>query len=340
MRIGILGSIAWRIPPRHYGGWESVAHLLAEGLVGRGHEVTLFATADSETRARLVSVAPRALEEDRSLPSRAYETLHIANAFEHARELDVLHNHTGVYATALSRLVSTRVVTTLHGSAAESDSRLIYTRYREQPYVSITDAERQLAPELNYVATVYNGIQVADTPPSVQPEDYLLVVGRLSPDKGIHLAVEVAQLIGRRLVIAGIVPDSNREYFETQVRPHLDGERISFFGPCTTEQRTELMSHAYAFLHLITYHEAFGLTMVEAMAAGAPVIAFPKGSVPELVRDGETGFIVDTVQAAAEALDRVPSLDRVRSWEWTRQRFSAEQMVDGYEQVYARVLAR
>jgi len=340
LRIGVLGPIAWRVPPRHYGGWESVAHLLAEGLARRGHDTTLFATADSITSAKLSSVASRPLEEDRSLPSRVYETLHTAAAFEQAHNLDVLHNNAGVFATALSRLVETPVLTTLHGSAAEADSRLVYSRYREQPYVSITDAERALAPELNYVATVYNGIEVPAEPPDGDHDDYLLVVGRLSPDKGVHHAVELAQLTGRRLVIAGIVPDANREYYETRIVPHVDGRRIEYIGPCDAEQRDELMRRAYAYLHLITYAEAFGLTIVEAMAVGAPVIVFPLGSARELVRDGETGFIVGSVQEAAEALERIPSLDRRRCWSWTKEQFSADSMVEGYIRVYERLAAR
>lgn len=340
MKIGILASIAWRVPPRQYGGWESVAHLLTEGLVRRGHDVTLFASGDSITQAQLVSVAPHPLEEDRSLPSRATETLHIVTAYEHAGDLDVLHNHAGVYGAVLSRLVDVPVVTTLHGSAAEGDSKSLYMRYREQPYVSITDAERALAPALNYVATVYNGIDEASLSPPAPSDDYLLFLGRLSPDKGVHHAVRVAQLTGRRLVISGIIPDSNREYFEREIAPFVDGRQIQFVGPSDPPRRNALMRKAYAFLHLITYHEAFGLTMAEALAAGAPVIALRRGSVPELVLDGETGFIVDTVEAAAGAVARIPSISRTRCAEWARDRFSSAHMVEGYERVYEAVSER
>lgn len=334
MRIGILASAAWRVPPRAYGGWESVAHHLAEGLTLRGHDVTLFATGDSVTRARLLSVVPRPLEEDPSLSARIYETLHLANAYEQASSYDVLHNNAGVYGTVLSRLNPKPVLTTLHGSAAEPDSRLAYRRYREQPYVSISDAERELAPELNYVATVYNGVECDTLPEATEPDDYLLFLGRLSPDKGAHHAVKLAQLTGRRLLLAGIIPESNRAYFEREVEPHLDGERIQYIGPADVERRNALMRRAYAFLHLVTYHEAFGLTMVEAMAVGAPVIGMRRGSVPELVRDGETGFVVDTVEEAAMALDRVPGVSRAACAAWARERFSAQRMVEGYERVY------
>jgi len=277
MRIGILGPISWRVPPRHYGGWELVTHNLVEGLVARGHEVTLFATADSQTSGRLVSLCPRPLSEDPALPSRVYESLHTALAFEYASEFDLIHNHMGCHPVCYSRLIPVPMVTTLHGSAAEDGSRLIYSRYRDSHYVSITNAERRLAPELNYLDTVYNGIEVQAFDFSPHRGDYLLVLGRMSPDKGIHAAIAVAQRSGMRLVLSGIVPRENEEYFETQVKPHLKEGVIDFIGPADHALKNRLLQGAYAFLHLITYQEAFGLTMVESMACGTPVIAVPSG---------------------------------------------------------------
>jgi len=338
MRIGILGPISWRIPPRHYGGWELVTYNLAEGLVARGHDVTLFATADSETSARLLSICPRPLSEDPSLPPRVYESLHMALALEHAAEFDLIHNHMGCYPVCCSRVIPVPMVTTLHGSAAEDHSRIIYSRYRDSFYVSITDAERRLAPDLNYVDTVYNGIDVRAFDFSDRHGDYLLVLGRMSPDKGIHSAIAVAQRCGIRLILAGIVPRENEEYFETQVRPHLKPGFIDFIGPADHAAKNRLMRGAYALLHLITYHEAFGLTMVEAMACGTPVIAVPMGSVPELVLHGETGFWADDVEEACSVLPQVAHLDRARCRQWVEERFGLDQMVDRYMQVYERVL--
>ena len=338
MKIGVLGPISWRIPPRHYGGWELVTYNLVEGLVARGHQVTLFATADSQTSARLLSVCPRPLSEDPTLPPRVYESLHAALAFEHAREFDLIHNHMGCYPVCFSRLVPVPLITTLHGSAAEDHSRLIYSRHRDSYYISITDAERQLAPELNYVDTVYNGIAVDSFDFNPTPGDYLVVVGRMSPDKGIHAAIAVAQRSGMRLVLAGIVPRENEEYFETQVRPFLRKGFIDFVGPADHARKNRLLGGAYAFLHLITYHEAFGLTMVESMACGTPVIAVPMGSVPELVLHGETGFWADDVEEVCRVLPRVADLDRGRCRRWVEERFGVDQMVDRYVQVYDRVL--
>ncbi len=339
MRIGVLGPISWRIPPRHYGGWELVTHNLVEGLVARGHQVTLFATADSETSAKLMSICPRPLSEDRTLPARMYESLHAALAFEHAAEFDLIHNHLGSYPMCYARLIPVPLVTTLHGSAAENHSATIYRRYRDSCYVSITDAERRLAPDLNYVATVHNGIDVNAFDFNPHPENYLLVLGRMSPDKGIHSAVAVAERSGMRLILAGIVPHENEEYFETEVRPHLKPGAIEFIGPADHALRNRLMRGAYALLHLVTYEEAFGLTMVEAMACGTPIIATPKGSVPELVVNGKTGYWSNDVENVCRVLPKVAELNRGDCRRWVEERFGVDQMVDRYVEVYERVLA-
>ena len=343
MKIGILAPIAWRTPPLHYGGWERVASQLTEGLVRRGHAVTLFATADSQTEAKLESVCPHPLtQEGSTLDSRVYETLHIAYTYERAAtlKLDLLHNHAGCFGVPPARLAPCAVVTTLHGSAAETGSRTLYERYAEQAYVSISDAERRLAPDLNYAATVYNGIDVRSFTPRAHPEDYLIVVGRMSPDKGIHLAIRVAQQSGRRLVLAGIVPPENQGYFREAVEPYLQAGRVEFVGPVNHEQKNRWLAGAYASLHLVTYEEAFGLTMTESMACGTPVVAVRRGSVPELIEDGKTGFIVPVgeeasiVRAAAQALTRVPTLDRRHIRDYTQRTFDTEHMVLGYERVY------
>lgn len=340
VRVGIVAPVAWRVPPRHYGGWESVAYLHAEGLVRRGHDVTLFASSDSITSAHLESVVPRPLEEDTSLPRRALETLHLAHALEHAARFDLLHNHAGVYGTVLSRLSAVPVVTTLHGSAAEADSRMLYEHYREQPYISISNAERRLAPDLNYLATVYNGIDTTNLPPVHGSEGYLLYVGRVARDKGVHNCVRVAQVTSMPLLIAGIVSTSDQEYFDREIAPNLDASQIQYIGPVDSAERTVLMSRAVACLHLIEYEEAFGLTMAEAMAVGAPVIAFNRGSVPEVVRNGLAGYIVDSVDEAVVAVAQVGKLNRERCSAWARDTFSAERMVEGYVRVYRSILEK
>ena len=350
MNIGILAPIAWRTPPQHYGGWELVASQLTEGLVRRGHAVTLFATADSLTDARLESICPHPLTQAGSiLDSRVYETLHIAHAYERAKalKLDILHNHAGCFGVPPARTASFPVATTLHGSAAETGSRTLYEHYPEQQYVSISNAERQLAPNLHYAATVYNGIDVDAFSLNAHAEDYLIVIGRMSPDKGIHLAIEVARRSKRRLVLAGIVPGENKSYFEQQIQPHLQKGEVEFVGPVDHAQKNYWLSRAYASLHLVTYEEAFGLTMAESMACGTPVVAVCRGSVPELIKDGKTGFIVSAeeneeaiVQAAVQSLASVGTLDRAYIRDDTRRRFDTSVMVAGYERVYGEILGR
>jgi glycosyltransferase involved in cell wall biosynthesis len=342
VRIGILGPIAWRIPPRTYGGWEQVTGNLADGLVARGHDVTLFATADSITTARLSSVVAQPLAENRDLGklAREYEALHIASALARASEFDVVHNHAGCFAACAASLVATPVITTLHGSAAEEGSRLIYRRHRNLPYVSITDAERRLCPELHYIATVYNGIAVDRFPFRDRAGSYLLCIGRMSPDKGIHLAIRAAAQAGMPLVLAGIVPEENAAYFDAQIRPHLAGGAVEFLGPVTHAEKAPLMAGAAASLHLVTYEEAFGLTITESLACGTPVIATRRGSIPELLRHGETGFIVDHVDEVAGLVARLGEIDRHACRIDAEARFAVARMVAGYERCYGALLGR
>jgi glycosyltransferase involved in cell wall biosynthesis len=309
-------------------------------LVRRGHQVTLFASGDARTSARLASIIPHPFSEDpdRLRHARTWESLHAASAFERAADFDLLHNHLGSFPVCWSRLLPIPLVTTLHGSGAEAESRLIYRRYPEGPYVSISDAERRLVPDLHYAATVYNGIAPERFPFSGRHGDYLLVLGRMSPDKGIHLAIQVARSVGLPLVLAGIVPPEDERYFAEQIEPCLGGD-VRFVGPADQRQKGELYAGALALLHLVTYEEAFGLVMIEAMACGCPVIAARRGSVPELVRHGQTGFIVDDTMQAAAAVGRVGTLDRAACRRHVQEHFTIDRMVAGYEQVYRHVLS-
>ena len=331
MRVGMLAPIAWRVPPRHYGPWELVVSRLTEGLVARGVDVTLFATADSVTSATLVAVAPRPYEEDPTVDVKVAECLHIAAAFERAAEFDVLHNHFDFLPLTWSRLVDTPVVTTLHGLSSE---RIVpvYRQYDDRvAYVAISDADRH--PSLSYAATVHHGIPVDEVPVGAGSADGTLAFfGRIHPDKGTAEAIEVARRCGRPLVLAGIVQD--RDYFDAEVRPHLDDDRVRYLGPVGPEQRDAVLGGADALLHLVRFAEPFGLSMVEAMACGTPVIATPLGSVPEVVADGRTGFHVEGVDAAVAAVGRLAELDRADCRAHVEQRFGVDRMVDGYLEVY------
>jgi glycosyltransferase involved in cell wall biosynthesis len=335
MRVAMLAPISWRVPPRHYGPWERVVSLLTEGLVERGVDVTLFATADSVTQARLEAVCPRPLEEDASLDPKVWESLHIANAFEKADRFDLIHNHYDFLPLTYTGLFSTPVVTTIHGFS--SDRILpVYRRYdRRVAYVSISDADRD--PSLSYEATVYHGIDLAEFTPRERPGRGLVCFGRIHPDKGVAEAVAVAKATGLPLVIAGIVHD--RDYFEREIAPHLDGDQIRYVGSLGPAERDELLGSALALVHLVAFDEPFGLSMIEAMACGTPVIARHRGSDPEVVDEGITGFVVEDVAGAIAAVDRVARLDRRAVRARVAERFSRDRMVADYIDVYERVLS-
>ncbi len=338
MRIGMLAPIAWRVPPRHYGPWERVVSILTEGLVERGVDVTLFATADSITKARLVAVCPRGYEEDPELDPKVWEGLHIAEAFERARagEFDLLHNHFDFLPLTYSGLVDIPVLTTIHGFSSERILP-VYEKYNGRVYyVSISDADRH--PKLDYIATVYHGIPLEEFTLHSEPGDYLLFFGRIHHDKGTAEAIEVAKRSGMKLIIAGIIQD--QRYFDEKVKPHLDGEQIVYVGSVGGRERDELLGGAYALLHLINFDEPFGLSLVEAMATGTPVIARPRGAVPEVIVDGETGFFARSVEEAVEALPKVRELDRARIRRHVEEKFSRERMVEDYLRVYQEILRR
>ena len=331
-RIAILSPVAWRTPPRQYGAWETVASNIAEGLAARGWDVTLFATGDSLTRAHLHAVVARGYEEDRSIDPKVAEYLHIPEVFEHASEFDLIHSHYDFMALAFSRLVTTPVLTTIHGFSSPAIMP-VYEKYRDGYFVSISDSDR--APGLNYLATVYNGIDLALYPPRSTSGEDLIFIGRIHPDKGVHLAIETARQSGRRLIIAGIVQDTG--YFEREVRVHLDDEQISYIGPVGVAEKNALFARAFALLHLNTIPERFGLVLAEANAAGVPVIAMDLGSCREVIEDGVTGFLVTNVAEAVTALGRVPAIDARACRKRVEERFSIATMVAAYERVYEKI---
>src|SRR5271169_6667202 len=297
-RVAVLSPIAWRTPPRQYGAWETVASNVTEGLVARGWDVTLFASKDSVTRAHLHAVVDKGYEEDSAVDPKVAEYLHISELFERAAEFDLIHSHYDFMALTYTRLVKTPVLTTIHGF---SSSRIMpaYQKYRDGYFVSISDSDR--ASGLNYLATVYNGIDLSLYPLRKSAGDDLVFLGRIHPDKGAHLAIAVARMSGLPLVIAGIIQD--QKYFREQVEPHLDGT-IRFIGPVDVGGKNDLFAKARALLHLNTIPERFGLVLAEANAAGVPVIAMDLGSCREVVQDGKTGFLVNSVNEAARALER------------------------------------
>ena len=330
-RVAVLSPVAWRTPPRQYGAWETVASNVAEGLTARGWDVTLFATGDSVTRARLHAVVPLGYEEDRTVDPKVAEYLHISEVFEHAGEFDLIHSHYDFMALSYSRLVRTPVLTTIHGF---SSPRImpVYEKYRDGYFVSISDSDR--AAGLRYVGTVYNGIDLDLYPLRERGGEALVFLGRIHPDKGTHLAIAVAQQSGRPLLIAGIIQDEG--YFREQVEPHLNGQ-IRYVRPVDVAGKNALFGAALALLHLNTIPERFGLVLAEANAAGVPVIAMDLGSCREVIADGETGFLVNDVADAVAAVGRVGAIADAACRERVERLFSVETMVAGYERAYQAV---
>ncbi len=330
----MLAPIAWRTPPRHYGPWEQFASSLTEGLVAAGHHVTLFATADSVTAADLVATSACGWSEDETIDAKVAECLHIASVFERADDFDVIHNGFDFLPLTYSDLVTTPVVTTIHGFSSE---RIVpvYQRYDGVgAYVSISDADRH--PSLSYAATIHHGINTDEFAVHPDPGEHLLFFGRIHPDKGTAHAIEVARHCGRRLDIAGIIQDEN--YFRDAVAPFLDGEQVRYLGPVDAADRAEVLGGAHALLHLIDFDEPFGYSVVEAMACGTPVIANNRGSMSELIEHGVTGYLVDDLDAAVAAVDAATTLDRPKIAELTTGRFTIEAMIDKYVDVYRDVI--
>ncbi len=335
MRIAMIAPIAWRTPPRHYGPWELVTSLLTEGLVKLGVDVTLFATQDSLTTACLDAVVPAPYSEDPSIDAKVWEHRHLAHVFEQADKFDLIHNQADFPAHAFSGLVSTPMVTTIHGFSSERILPM-YQPYQDRVhYVAISAADRH--PDLRYAATIHHGIAQADFPLDEAGGEGLVYFGRIHPHKGAREAIAVARATGRRLDIYGPVQDQG--YFEREVLPHVDGDRVVYHGSVGGAQRARALGGAHALLHLISFAEPFGLAVVEAMVCGTPVIATRRGAMPELIEHRHTGLLIDTPEDAAAAVGEVGDLDRRIVSAIARNRFSAERMAKDYLRLYRRILA-
>jgi glycosyltransferase involved in cell wall biosynthesis len=342
MRIAQIAPLWEQVPPPAYGGIELVVSLLTDELVRRGHEVTLFASGDSQTLAKLESIHPRALRLDSSVKEYGiYEMLHLSNIYEQAAEFDLIHSHVGCAALPYARLIKTPTVHTLHGIFTP-DNRKLFTYASEQPYVSISDAQREPDLGLNCLATVYNGINVNSFKFHAQPDApaYLAFLGRMSPEKGPHHAIEIAKRTGIPLKMAGKIDVVDREFYDREIAPHIDGEFIQFMGEANHTEKNELMGRAIATLFPITWREPFGLVMVEALAAGSPVIAMNMGSVPEVIADGKVGFVCDTVDECVASVGRLAEINRSACRQHVQDNFSAQSMTAGYEAVYAQMLVK
>lgn len=340
MRIAQIAPLVERVPPKTYGGTERVVHALTEELVKRGHEVTLFATADSETSAHLQPMYPRSLREARvnDLYGANYPTLlSMGVAYRMQDQFDIIHDHLGPMSLPIAEFADVPVVTTMHGPFTIENRRL-YQTFRRPVVATISHSQLRHAGSINHAGMVHNGLIFDDYPFQKDPEGYLLCVGRLTPEKGIHLAIEVAKELDMRLIIAAKLEAMNQNYFDNYIRPGLSG-RIEWIGEVDMNQRNELMSKALCFLHPAMWREPFGLTIIEAQACGCPVIAFDRGAMSEVIKNGETGFVVDDVEEMTEAILNIGTIDRRVCRDYARREFNAAHMTDGYEQIYNKLVA-
>lgn len=355
MRIAMLAPINWPLPPDGYGPWELVAHNLTEALVESGHDVTLFAAGGTQSSANFVQTCPHAIctwpepekSRDRAFDTatgllegppdaRAWESLHIAQCMERAAagEFDVVHSHLHIHALVYHRLIKCPLVSTLHGAAWVRSSHPVFKAYKDAPFVSLSDAERQFLPELNYVATVHNGIRIEDFEFEDKKDEYLLFAGRLAPEKGPAEAIEIAKKSGRRLLIAGMIEPQHTDYYNERVKPHIDGKNIEYLGLLSQAELAPVYRKAACVLFFISWCEPFGLVAVEAQASGTPIIATRFGALPEIIIEGETGFIVDSIEEAVLATEKIADISPADCRANAESRFSATSMANGYAQVY------
>jgi len=336
MKIAVLSPIAWRTPPRKYGPWEQVTSNITEGLIENGIDVTLFATGDSLTKGKLEYICKRPYSEDVELDPKVWECLHISHLMEQADKFDLIHNNFDFLPLTYSRLIRTPMVTTIHGFSTKKILS-VYKEYNStNTYVSISNSDRN--PELDYAATVYNGINTDEFTFCSKPNDYLLFFGRIHPEKGTSESIHIAKQSGRRLIISGLI--QHQEYFDSKIKPFINDDDTVYVGNSNPKERDKLMGEAYALLHPISFEEPFGLSVAEAMLCGTPVIAFNKGSMPELILDGKTGFLVQNIDEAVEAVNNAHSIDRKYCHDWAASKFSCEKMIEGYLEVYKKILER
>ena len=329
LRVAMLSTIAWRTPPKEYGPWEKIVSSITEGLVKKGVDVTLFATQDAVTTAKLEAVAPRGYREDVTMNEKVWDLLHISNVFEQAEKFDIIHNNFDFPPLAYTKLVQTPIVTTIHGFSSPTIIP-VYEKYNENThYVSISDSNRH--PTLDYAATVYHGIDISPYTFQNTHGDYLLFFGRIHPDKGTKEAIEVSRRTEKKLIIAGLIQD--QEYFDREVKPHIDNTHVQYVGNVDMKEGSKLLGKASALLHMINFDEPFGLSVVEAMACGTPVIAINRGSMAELI------VLIYSVEEAISAVHLLSHIDRQACRTHVEKNFTIDQMVEGYLAVYEKILS-
>lgn len=339
MKIAQIAPLVERVPPEMYGGTERVVFYLTEELVKRGHDVTLFASGDSITSAKLVSIHKKALRLDPNVENPfPYHMLEMGMVYDHANEFDIIHSHNDFLTFPFTRFVSTPTVTTLHGRLDIYDIKGIYMYYRDCNLVSISNAQRIFIPDLNWLDTIYHGYPLDKFPFSLEAEDYLVFVGRISPEKGPVEAIQIAKKIQMKLIIIAKVDAVDKTYFEQTVKPLITPPLIEYVGEKNEQERNEIIRKAKAFIFPLNWPEPFGLVIIESLACGTPVITRNRGSIPELVIQGKTGFICETWEEMADAVKHIDSIDRMACRRYAEENFSIAHMIDKYERVYQQLI--
>lgn len=334
MKIAVLSPIAWRTPPEKYGPWEQVASNITEALVEKGHEVTLFATGDSITKAKLEWICERPYEVDKENDPKVMECLHISHLMEQAENFDIIHNHFDFLPLSYSGLIKTPILTTIHGFSSPKIIP-VYKKYNASTsYVSISNSDR--AKELDYLTTIYHGLNPKEFTFRKDKEDYLLYFGRIHPHKGTHAAIEIARNTGFPLKIAGLIQDE--VYFNSEIKPFIDDKNVQYLGNVGPEARDKLLGGAKALLHPIFFEEPFGLSVLEAMMCGTPVIAFKRGSMPELILEGTSGFLPGSVSEAVLAVKALDKIEPKKCRAYAIKNFSQETMINAYIEAYKTVI--
>jgi glycosyltransferase involved in cell wall biosynthesis len=340
MKIAQVAPLYESVPPKYYGGTERVVSYLTEELVRQGHDVTLFASGDSETKARLIAACRSSLRLDNHCQNQiAHHFIMLERLFQRAAEFDIVHFHIDYLHFPLSRRELITHVTTLHGRLDIPDLVPLYQEFQDMPVISISNGQREPLPWANWQATVYHGLPVDMYRFREKPGNYLAFLGRVSPEKRVDRAIEIARRVGMPLKIAAKVDPVDRDYFESVISPLLSNSPVEFVGEISDGEKDEFLGNAYALLFPIDWPEPFGLVMIEAMACGTPVIAYRGGAVPEIMEQGHTGFIVHGVEDAVEAVRDVAQLSRKRCREVFEERFTATRMAHDYVQQFERLIA-
>lgn len=336
MKVAVLSPVAWRTPPEHYGPWEQIAYNIAAGIAKKGIDVTLFATKNSVGAVKLDGVIEKGYEEDKSIDAKVAECLHISYLMEQASSFNIVHNNFDFLPLTYSKLINTPMLTTIHGFSSQKIIP-VYKKYNDRCYyVSISNADR--SDELKYAATIYHGIQKEQFEFTQKPKDYLLFFGRIHPDKGTYDAIQIAKASNKKLIIAGIIQDAN--YYNEKIKPLIDDEQIVFVGHANSIKRRQLLGNAIALLHPIYFNEPFGLSVVESMFCGTPVIAYNRGSMPEIIQNAVSGFMVNNMHEAIEAVKKISSLDRKLCYDYATEKFSYDKMISAYIDVYEKILSK